>query len=149
MSIWKVRLKLWMLIHMMFFSCNYLNMSSMEQIKCTIYVNYPRIWSWTLHWECSQSTQNKMHHKFGKRKKSLIKWKSINYHQFTEMKHSQLTLYARAMNRWLTSLWFVPYTLTMLILLGVGWDDHLRTCLSHEIFHLLLTHLNRNRMAID
>jgi hypothetical protein len=27
----------------------YLNMSSMKQIKCTIYVNYPRIWTWTLH----------------------------------------------------------------------------------------------------
>jgi hypothetical protein len=26
----------------------YLNMSSMKQIKCTIYVDYPRIWTWTL-----------------------------------------------------------------------------------------------------
>ena len=30
----------------------YLDMSSMEQIKSAIYVNYPRMWTWTLHWEC-------------------------------------------------------------------------------------------------
>jgi hypothetical protein len=27
----------------------YLDVSSVEQIKCTVYVNYPRIWPWTLH----------------------------------------------------------------------------------------------------
>jgi hypothetical protein len=43
----------------------YLNMSSMEQIKCTIYVNYPRIWTWALHWESLESTEkNWLHSKF-------------------------------------------------------------------------------------
>jgi hypothetical protein len=27
----------------------YLDVSSMEQIKSTIHVNYSRIWTWTLH----------------------------------------------------------------------------------------------------
>lgn len=151
-------------------------MSSMEQIKCTIYVNYPRIWSWTLHWESSQSTDNRIYHKSGKRKEInqvekhqlspiLQKWNIASYiicscnEILTPFQNISLSNKLNSLlksliswNRgssWLTSNMVFPDSLSILIILVVDWDHHLRTCLSHENLHLLLTHLNRNQMVID